>query len=283
MTLIDSHAHLADEGFDDDRESVLQRAAKAGVQTIVVIGHNFASNARVLELVNTAPERGNERSPSLYATVGFAPHDVGDADAKSLKATQQLLDHPRIVAVGEIGLDYHYDMPRGAQRQLFRRQVGWAVDRHLPVVIHSREAEREVIAILQDCIGEAASRAPMLAERPSGGGGARLCGVIHCFTETEWMATAALDLGFYISFSGILTFRNAADLRQIARRVPLDRTLIETDSPYLAPEPQRGRRNEPAFVVAVAATLAEIHQRPVEEIAEITTRNTLRLFGLGGQ
>jgi TatD DNase family protein len=258
LTFIDSHAHLSEEVFDEDREALLQRAAAAGVETVVVIGYDLPSSRRALEVA------GAGSTPELWATAGFAPHNVADADPDNLAQVRALLSLPRIVGVGEIGLDYHYDMPQDRQREVFDTQLGWAVESDLPVVIHSREAEEDVVR--------------MLGERGAGAGGVR--GVIHCFTESMAMAEAVLEMGFYVSFSGIVTFKNAADLRDVARAVPLERTLIETDAPYLAPVPKRGRRNEPSFVPHVAECLAELHGVPVEAVAEQTTANARRMFGL---
>ena len=264
LELIDSHAHLAEDRFDDDREEVLRRAREAGVEAVLIIGYNVDSSARAAAIAQQGPASASGDSPVLYATAGFAPHNVEEAGEDGLAAITAILEEPRVVAVGEIGLDYHYDMPRREQRELFDRQVGLASERGLPVIVHSREAEDDVIAILQRYVD-----------------GDGLAGVIHCFTESARMAERALELGFHVSFAGILTFRSAGDLREIAARVPLERTLIETDSPYLAPVPHRGKRNEPAFVAEVARALAEIHGKSAEEVAAITARNARELFALG--
>lgn len=259
MTLVDSHAHLGEERFDEDRDEVLARAHEAGVELVVVIGYNVESSERAIQVAATA-----SGAPALYATAGFAPHNVEEADAAARAAVKAMLADPAVVAVGEIGLDYHYDMPRPQQRDLFAEQLGWAVEHDLPVVVHSREAEEDVVAAIRD----------------AGAADGRLRGVIHCFTESRSMAEAVLQLGLYVSFSGILTFKNAADLRETAAVVPLDRLLIETDSPYLAPQPYRGRRNEPAFVGAVADCVAEIHGVDAAEVADVTARNCRKLFRL---
>ena len=269
MRLIDSHAHLAEEGFDADRDAVLARAREAGVESVVVIGYNVESSRRAVQVAAAGPATAAASSPALVATVGFAPHNVAEATPEALARVKEMLSLPRVVAVGEIGLDYHYDMPRPAQRELMGTQLGWAVERGLPVVIHSREAEDDVVALLLQ----------------HGAGGAaddqgRLRGVIHCFTESAAMAHRMVELGFYVSFSGILTFRSAADLRETAAAVPLHRTLIETDAPYLSPQRWRGKRNEPAHVVAVAECLAELHGVDVGEVAETTAANAEALFGL---
>ncbi len=265
MKLIDSHAHLTDERFDEDRDETLRRAAAAGVEAVVVIGYNLESSHQVAELVAVRPPVA---SPALYGTVGFAPHNVAEAHASARAEVQQLLTRPRIVAVGEIGLDYHYDMPPDEQRDLFGEQLQWAVERQLPVVVHSREAEDDVVAMILDAGADGDPEK------------SRLGGVIHCFTESEAMAAAAVDAGFYVSFSGIVTFPNAEPVRRSAAVVPLERTLIETDAPYLAPVPHRGRRNEPAFVGAVAACLATIHGVDPEEVATITAANCRTFFGI---
>jgi len=270
--MIDSHAHIAEEAYDDDRAELLARAAAAGVDTVLVIGYDAPSSRRVVEVVRE--HRGSVHDGEahfadaavaaqrvrLYATAGVAPHHVLETDEQHLEAVRALLDEDEVVAVGEIGLDYHYDMPRAAQRALFTRQLEWAVERDMPVIIHSREAEDDVLADLRehDCRR----------------------GVIHCFTEGPAMAEGAVDLGFYVSFAGIITFKNAQDLRDIAARVPLDRILVETDSPYLAPVPHRGKRNEPGYVVEVARTIAELHGVSIEEVERVTTQNVRTLFGL---
>jgi TatD DNase family protein len=263
LALVDSHAHLAEDRFDDDRADVLRRAREAGVEALLIIGYNVDSSARAAAIAQQGPVSARSDLPALYATAGFAPHNVNEADEEGLAAVAAILGEPRVVAVGEIGLDYYYDMPRKEQRELFDRQVGLASERGMPVVVHSREAEDDVVAILQKHVE-----------------GDGLTGVIHCFTESSRMAERVVDLGFYVSFAGILTFRSAGDLRETAARVPLERTLIETDSPYLAPVPYRGKRNEPAFVAEVARALAEIHGRSSEDVARITARNARELFSL---
>jgi len=176
-------------------------------------------------------------------------------------------DHEKVIGWGEIGLDYHYDhSPRDSQRRVFRRQLRLALERRLPAIIHTREAEDDTIKILREDWAEA--------------GGAAVGGIIHCFTGTQRLADAAIELGFHISFSGVLTFKNAGDLRDVAQSVPMERLLVETDCPYLAPLPHRGKRNEPAFVLETAAKLAELKGVSVEEIASVTCGNFKRLFNL---
>ncbi len=259
--MIDSHAHIGEEVYDEDRVEVLARARRAGVDTVLVIGYDAASSRRAIELVRQLSDSpADGKRVRLYATAGVAPHHVLETSEADLGRVREALAENEVVAVGEIGLDYHYDMPRQRQRALFGRQIGWAVEQELPVVVHSREAEHDVIAALRE---HGCSR-----------------GVIHCFTEGPRMAEAAVEIGLFVSFAGIISFKNAHELRQIAARVPLERTLVETDSPYLAPVPHRGRRNEPAFVVEVAKVLAELHGTSYEHVDRVTSDNARRLFAL---
>tara|TARA_Y100000780_G_scaffold229715_1_gene250102 strand:- start:211 stop:1041 length:831 start_codon:yes stop_codon:yes gene_type:complete len=276
--MIDSHAHLAEEAYDEDRVEVLKRASEAGIDSVIVIGYDAPSCHRAIKVVREfgvekRQERdrvaGSRRSGAskshgvqLFATAGVAPHHVLETNENDLASVREMLSEEVVVAVGEIGLDYHYDMPLDKQRELFAHQLEWAVEFQLPVVIHSREAEDDVLSSLRE---KKCSR-----------------GVIHCFTEGPNMARGAVKLGFYVSFAGILTFKNAHELRAIAAEVPLERILIETDSPFLAPVPYRGKRNEPAFVVEVARTIAELHGISLEEVGRITSENTRRLFLLPG-
>ncbi len=276
--MIDSHAHLAEEAYDEDRAEVLTRASEAGIDSVIVIGYDAPSCYRAIEVVQEfGVGKGQERDSvtetqrrgaskshgvQLFATAGVAPHHVLETNENDLASVRDMLSEEVVVAVGEIGLDYHYDMPPDKQRELFAHQLEWAVEFQLPVVIHSREAEDDVLSSLRE---KKCSR-----------------GVIHCFTEGPNMARGAVKLGFYVSFAGILTFKNAHELRAIAAEVPLERILIETDSPFLAPVPYRGKRNEPAFVVEVARTIAELHGISLEEVGRITSQNTRRLFLLPG-
>ena len=276
--MIDSHAHLAEEAYDEDRVEVLKRASEAGIDSVIVIGYDAPSCHRAIKVVREfgvekRQERdrvaGSRRSGAskshgvqLFATAGVAPHHVLETNENDLASVRNMLSEEVVVAVGEIGLDYHYDMPPDKQRELFAHQLEWAVEFQLPVVIHSREAEDDVLSSLRE---KKCSR-----------------GVIHCFTEGPNMARGAVKLGFYVSFAGILTFKNAHELRAIAAEVPLERILIETDSPFLAPVPYRGKRNEPAFVVEVARTIAELHGISLEEVERTTSENTRRLFLLPG-
>ncbi len=255
--LIDTHCHIQTAEFDEDRDEVLARAREAGVDTVIVVGGagDLSTNDLAVRLA--------EEHEGLYATVGMHPHDAKDVAAEDMDRLRGVAGHPKVVAIGETGLDFHYDhSPRDVQREMFERFVALAMETRLPIVVHNRESDREV--------------AETLRER----GGGRLEGVIHCFTSDAEAARTFLDLGFYLSFSGIVTFKNAEALRDIARWVPLDRLLIETDAPFLAPVPKRGRRNEPAYVAFVAETLARVRGVEVEEIACTASRNARTLFRL---
>ncbi len=253
--LIDTHTHLDDARYDTDREAVLTRAQEAGVNALVTIGCDLATSRAAVVLA--------ERYPFVYAAIGVHPHEVKHIGDGWYDELRRLAQHPKVVAYGEIGLDYHYNhsTPK-EQRHRFREQIGLARELKLPLVIHTREAQADTIAILRE-------------ERASEVGG-----VFHCFSGDAWLAKDALDLGFYLSFSGIITFQNATMLRDIAKTVPPDRLLIETDCPYLTPVPYRGKRNEPAYVALVAKTLAEVRtpSETAEDIGRITAENARRLF-----
>jgi TatD DNase family protein len=251
--LIDSHCHIDDARYDTDREAMIQHARDAGIGHFVTIGCDLETSRAAVTLA--------QRHPFISATVGVHPHEVKHIQDGWYDALQALAKSKGVVAYGEIGLDYHYDhSPREVQRQRFREQVGLARDLRLPIIIHTREAQEDTITILK--------------EEKAGEVG----GVFHCFSGDAWLAKDALDLGFYLSFSGVITFQNATMLRDIAKTVPLDRILVETDSPYLAPVPHRGKRNEPAYVRHVAEKLAGLHGLSVKDVADATTQNAKRLF-----
>lgn len=254
--LIDSHVHLDDSRYDDDRDDVFRRAQAAGVEAFVTIGCDLATSQAAIALA--------EAHPTVFATIGVHPHEAKEIEPNWYEAFRSLAHHPKVVAYGEIGLDYHYDhSPRAVQRQRFREQIQLARELRLPLVIHTREAQEDTVSILRE------------------EGAANVGGVFHCFSGDTWLAKDALDLGFYLSFSGVLTFKNATMLREIVETVPLDRIMVETDGPYLTPVPHRGKRNEPAFVQHVARTLTEILGRGTqsfESIAHATVENTKRLF-----
>ncbi|TMJ02588.1 MAG: TatD family deoxyribonuclease [Alphaproteobacteria bacterium] len=252
--LVDSHCHLDFPDFASELDAVVARAEAAGVGRMVTISTRVRHHAQVLAIA--------ERFPNVTCSVGTHPHhaheelDITEADLVSRSA------HPKVVAIGEAGLDYHYDTsPRDAQEQGFRTHIAAARATQLPLVIHSREADDDMARILEEEMG----KGPFSA-------------VLHCYTGGPDLARRALALGHYIGFTGIVTFKNAADLRAIARDVPADRFLVETDAPYLAPSPYRGKRNEPAYVVEVAKVLAEVRGVSAEEIARQTTENFFKLF-----
>lgn len=265
MTLIDTHAHLDFPRFDADRQAVIERAHAAGVAAMVNVGVDLASSRRAVALA--------ERVPSVYAAVGIHPHDAKKLDGASLADLRQLAQAPKVVAVGEIGLDYYRNLsPQDVQRRAFRAQLAWAAKLGKPVIIHDRDAHGDVMDILADWasgLGSFQDRRSHLAGR---------LGVLHTFSGDLAMAERAIGLGFYISISGPVTYRNARQLPDIVRAVPLDRLLVETDCPYLAPHPHRGKRNEPAHVRLVAERIAALRGMPFNDFAEATTANARRLF-----
>lgn len=254
MRLVDSHVHLDDPKFAADFDQVLERAAAAGVDRMMAIGTGGGPPA-----LDTAV-RLAERHACLLATVGVHPHDASKATPESFARLRELARHPKVAAIGEIGLDYHYDLsPREVQRRVFERQLEIAVEAGKPIVIHTREAWDDTMELLR-------------REAP-----APVRGIMHCFTGDARQAQEALDYGFHLAFGGVITFHNSAPLREVAATVPEDRLLLETDCPYLAPVPHRGKRNEPAFLVEIARRLAEARGVAVEEIARVTTANWERL------
>lgn len=255
--LYDTHAHLNDEAFLEDAEAALLRALDAGVTKINVVGCDPKMSADAVELA--------EKYEAIYAVVGIHPSDADKYDDAFEEQLRQWATLDKVVAIGEIGLDYHYedDVDHDIQQDVFRRQLRLAKELDLPIVIHSRDAMDDTVRILRE-------------EQP--GGGYR--GVFHCFSGSWEQARVCLDLGFYIGFDGPLTFKNAKKTVRVATEMPLDRILIETDCPYMAPEPKRGRRNEPAYVRHIAAKLAEIREISVEDAERITYENGCRLFGV---
>jgi TatD DNase family protein len=250
---IDSHAHIDGTEFDVDRDEVITRAHAAGVSTILNVG---TGNPHT-DALDRAVELGKAHE-SIYTAIGTHPHDARHYDAAAEAKIKNLINNDHVVAWGEIGLDFHYDnSPRDVQVDVFKRQLLAARECDLPVVIHTREAEAETIDILQST---------------------ECRGVFHCFSGSMELAQKAIEIGFMISFSGIVTFKKADELREIAKQVPLDRLLIETDCPYLTPIPYRGKRNEPAYVVEVARCLAALHAVDLEEMGRITTENFNRFF-----
>jgi TatD DNase family protein len=261
---VDSHAHLDGKQFDSDRDAVIARAREAGVQTIVAIGNG--DGPPTLD----AGVRLAEKYPFIYATVGIHPHEARLADETAFAEMERLARHPKVIAWGEIGLDYFYDhSPRETQQQVFARQMELAAAAKLPIVIHCRPSEGREDA-WDDCLG-------MIEQQWAPHG---LGGILHCFTGNWAQAKRALDVGFMISFAGNVTFPKAHQIRDAAIQVPLDRMLIETDSPYLAPVPHRGKRNEPAFVKETARRLGELRGLSMEEVGEQTSRNFYNFFKL---
>ncbi|MGO9011027.1 MAG: TatD family hydrolase [Bryobacteraceae bacterium] len=257
MRLIDSHTHLDDAQYNEDRAAVIERARAAGVERMLAIG--TGSGPPDLE----AAVRLALEYPFILATVGVHPHDAAKATEATFERLRALAAHPKVVGIGEIGLDYHYDFsPRDVQRAVFSRQLAIATEASLPVIIHTREAWDDTLQILRrEWHGE---------------------GILHCFTGDATHARQALDAGFHLAFGGVLTFPKAEAVREAARITPAGRLLIETDCPYLAPVPHRGKRNEPAFVAETARRLAEVRGQAVEEIAALTADNFERLCLRGG-
>ena len=255
MSLVDSHCHLDSAEFDADRDEVVQRALDAGVQRMVAIG--TGSGPPDLE----AGIRLADKYAAFYATAGVHPHDAAKAGEADLRRLEKLLSHPKVIAAGEIGLDYHYDFsPRDTQKAVFIQQMEIAAAARKPIVIHTREAWDDTLALIEQ------------HWKPSG-----LPGVMHCFSGGPAEARRSLELGFYLSFGGIVTFPKALDVHAAAREAPADRILVETDAPYLAPVPKRGKRNEPALLVHTATRLAELRGVDFEEICRMTSANFLRL------
>lgn len=253
--LIDSHAHIQGKEYAGEVDAVIARAREAGIDKIIAVGGagEMSSNHEAVELADS--------HENVHATVGMHPHDAKDVGPEELKSLRDLTGHPKVIAVGEAGLDYYYShSPQNIQRRVFTEFIHLSRQTGLPLVVHERDAANDAAQLL----------------RSEGDGD--VAGVIHCFTGNYEAACAYLDLGFYLSFTGIITFKNADPLRQVLRQVPLDRIFVETDSPYLTPVPHRGKRNEPAYVRLVAEAMANIKGVSVEEIAQITTRNVGELF-----
>jgi TatD DNase family protein len=261
---VDSHAHLDGEQFDSDRDEVIARARDAGVRTIVAIGNGDGPDQVDCGI------RLAEKYDFVYATLGIHPHEARLANDAAYENMERLARHPKIIAWGEIGLDYFYDYsPRDVQKNVFRQQMELAGSANLPIVIHCRPSEGSDDA-WRDCLS-------LMREHWSAKG---LAGILHCFTGTWAQAKVALDMGFMISFAGNVTFTKAQQIRDAAMEVPMERMLIETDSPFLAPVPNRGKRNEPAFVRETARKLAELRGMSAQEIGVQTSRNFYTFFKL---
>ncbi|HVN05247.1 MAG TPA: TatD family hydrolase [Bryobacteraceae bacterium] len=253
MRLVDSHCHLDDQQFDADRDEVIARAREVGIERMLAIG--TGEGPPDLE----AALRLARQFPFMYATVGVHPHDASKATPETFAALRVLAAEPKVLAIGEIGLDYHYDFsPREVQREVFAAQMKLAAEAGKPIVIHTREAWDDTLRLLRENWNGA--------------------GIIHCFSGGPAEARQALDRGFHLSFGGVLTFPKAEALREAARTAPEDLLLVETDAPYLAPVPKRGKRNEPAFMVETVRSLAEVRGVTAERIAAVTTQNFERLM-----
>lgn len=252
---IDSHAHLESREYDADRDAVIERALAAGVTSWINISDGLESFERSRALA--------EKYPQTALCLGIHPHSAGETTAEQFGALAEQARRAKVVALGETGLDYYYDFaPREKQKELFERFLALSKETGLPLVIHHRQAEEDFLQIVDQFF-------------PSG-----LRGVMHCFTGSWAFAEQCMARGLFISISGIVTFKNAQALREVTRQLPLDRLLIETDAPFIAPEPYRGKRNEPAYMVKTAEKIAEVRNTSVEEIAEATVQNTRKLFKL---
>ena len=250
--LVDSHAHIQLNNYLADQDAVLARARQAGVRAILVIGFDLKTSRDAIALADA-------RS-GLYASVGMHPHDAKDFDSETLEIFRNLASHPKVIALGEMGLDYYRNLsPKSLQKTAFEQQLDLAEELNLPVVIHNREAYHDILPTLKARRG-------------------RIRGVMHCFSGDAAIMRQTLDLGFYIGIGGPVTYRKADDLQTVAREVPADHLLVETDCPWLAPQFRRGKRNEPAYVRSTAEKIAELRRMSLDEVAEITTRNFERLF-----
>lgn len=249
---IDTHAHLQMKDYRSDLDKVLERAKDAGVDYIINASFDISSSQDAVKLA--------EKYANLYASVGIHPHDAKILDDKAYKILQELAKHPKVVAIGEIGLDYYRDLsPRSLQKEVFEKQIELAHEVGLPIIIHNRDSHDDMLAILRQNLNG-------------------LDGVMHCFSGDQNFADACLELGLYISFAGPVTYPNAPVLRKIAENLPSDRFFIETDCPYLAPQFMRGKRNEPSYVKAVAQKIAEVRRTTLPEIGRVSTDNAKRLF-----
>jgi len=252
--LIDTHCHLDFPDFAEERDAVVARAKAAGIGRMITISTFVSRYDRYREIA--------EAYDNVWFTIGTHPHQAHEEPEASVEQLVQLSSHPRCIGIGEAGLDYHYDKaPRETAARVFRTHIAAARETGLPLVIHARDADEDVAHILREEMGKGAFKA-----------------LLHCFTASRMLAETALELGLYVSFSGVVTFKNSEELRAIAKDVPLDRILTETDAPFLAPVPYRGKRNEPAYVAATAAVLAKVKGISADDMAAATTQNALRLF-----
>ncbi|MEJ8777279.1 TatD family hydrolase [Pseudogracilibacillus sp. ICA-222130] len=253
--LFDTHVHLNADQFLEDRDETIARALEAGVTKMVVVGFDEETIRLAIEIAETYD--------FIYAAVGWHPVDAIDYKEAHLEWLEELTKHEKVVALGEMGLDYYWDTsPKDVQADVFRKQIRLAKKVHMPIIIHNREATADIIKILQE------------------ENAAEVGGIMHCYSATREELQACLEMNFYISLAGPVTFKNAKEVKEVAKVVPLDRLLIETDAPYLAPHPYRGKRNEPAYVKLVAEEIARLREMSLEDISRITTENALKIFRL---
>ncbi|HIV74431.1 MAG TPA: TatD family hydrolase [Candidatus Pseudogracilibacillus intestinigallinarum] len=253
--LFDTHVHLNADQFIEDREETINRALEAGVTKMVVVGFDEETIRLAIEIAETYD--------FIYAAVGWHPVDAIDYKESHLEWLEELTKHEKVVALGEMGLDYYWDTsPKDIQADVFRKQIHLAKKVNMPIIIHNREATADIIKILQE------------------ENAAEVGGIMHCYSATREELQACLEMNFYISLAGPVTFKNAKEVKEVAKVVPLDRLLIETDAPYLAPHPYRGKRNEPAYVKLVAEEIARLREMSLEDVSRITTENALKIFRL---
>ncbi|APT44595.1 TatD family hydrolase [Bacillus safensis] len=251
--LFDTHAHLNAEQYNEDLEQVIERAKSERVEKIVVVGFDRPTITRAMELI--------EEYDFIYAAIGWHPVDAIDMTDEDLAWIKDLSQHEKVVAIGEMGLDYYWDKsPKDVQKEVFRRQIALAKEVKLPIVIHNRDATEDVVTILKE------------------EGAAEVGGIMHCFTGSLETAKACMEMNFYISFGGPVTFKNAKKPKEVVKEIPSDKLLIETDCPYLTPVPFRGKRNEPSYVKYIAEQIAELREISFEELAELTTKNAKKVF-----
>lgn len=255
--LIDTHVHLNDNQYEEDLDEVIRRALDAGVGKMVVVGFDRPTIERALELA--------DRYPFIYLVIGWHPVDAIDCTEEDLQWIEQLAaEHPKVVGIGETGLDYHWDKsPKDVQKELFKKQIAMAKRLGLPVIIHNRDATADVVQILRE------------------EGAAETGGIMHCFSGSVETARECINMNFLISLGGPVTFKNARMPKEVAKEIDIEHLLVETDAPYLAPHPNRGKRNEPSYVPLVAEEIARLKEIPVEEVARATTENAKRIYRLG--
>lgn len=252
---IDSHAHLDDDRFNEDRDSIIEAIRKNDIDIVVNIGADLSSSIRSIKL--------SEEYDFIYAVVGVHPHDAKTMDDNTINLIKTFAAKEKVVAIGEIGLDYYYDnSPRDIQKKRFIEQIELAKDLDMPIVVHTRDAAGDTMEIIKNAQD------------------GRLRGVMHCYSGSVEQAFEYIDLGFYISLGGPVTFKNSRVSKEVAKAIPLDKMMIETDSPYLTPEPYRGKRNNPMYVKYVAEKIAELREVSIEEIGRVTSENTKRLFNI---